>query len=349
MRIAHLAPYAPNRCGLYESARDMARADTFGGNEVIFIDAGVTENGVRNESVVGAIDERAGFRLQTADFNLLETADILILHTGVPDNWIVKNQKPLIWVVHGRPLACFRPELNNKGNAYSLYTDVSGWSRTKKMLYFWPEFEPHWKPVFNGKDLILDYPVIDETRFSHTGEKHKLANHGKYNILVCDSQREDVDLYEMVVGLLIACEKIPGLKIHFYGFDMPLPNCWNILLGKLKEVGGLGDIQGRVTNMELIYRAVDCLISPNKIITRTIGEALSCGIPVISDNNNHNIMSDYTCNMSDPADVFEAVELFVNDHDNKLIDKNVILERSRVFNMQNYSKKINEIYREILG
>jgi glycosyltransferase involved in cell wall biosynthesis len=348
MRIAHIAPWAVNRCGLYEMARDMARADFYGGNEVIFIDAGVTENGVRQEPVIGAIDERAGFRLQTADYKLLETADVIILHTGVPDNWLVKNQIPLIWVVHGRPLACFRPELMKKGSSYSLYWEVSGWQRTKKMLYFWPEFNSHWKPLFNGKDLCLDYPLIDETRFSHEGQKHKLANHGKYNILVCDSQREDIDLYEMVVGLLIACEKIPGLKIHFYGFDMPLPNCWNILLGKLKEFGGLGDIAGRVSNMELIYRSCDCLISPNTIITRTIGEALSCGIPVISNINRFNMMSDYTCNMADPEDICEAIQLFVNDFDNKLIDKNTILNRAKNFNMENYSKKMNKVYEELV-
>jgi hypothetical protein len=326
----------------------MARADIYGGNEVIFVDTGITSNAVREAPLVNAIDERAGFRLQTAEPKLIDTADIIIMHTGAIDNWIVKNQTPLIWVVHGRPLACFRPETQGKGESYSLYADVSSWKRTKKMLYFWQEFTPHWQPIFNGKDLILDYPVIDETRFCNVGDKHKFGNHGKYNILVCDSQREDIDLYEMVVGLLHACEKYPGMKIHFYGFDMPIPNCWNILLGKLKDIGGLGDLSGRVTNMELVYRACDCLISPNRIITRTIGEALNCGIPIISQNNPYNMVSDYTCDMSNPDDVLEAISLFVRDFDNKMIDKQAIIERSKVFNMANYSKRMNEIYKEVI-
>ncbi|MEY2669781.1 MAG: hypothetical protein RLZZ577_97 [Bacteroidota bacterium] len=44
MIICHIAPFAPNRCGLYEASRDMARADIVGNNQIIFIDAGITIN-----------------------------------------------------------------------------------------------------------------------------------------------------------------------------------------------------------------------------------------------------------------------------------------------------------------
>jgi glycosyltransferase involved in cell wall biosynthesis len=155
-------------------------------------------------------------------------------------------------------------------------------------------------------------------------------------------------LYELVSGCVETARHIKGIKFHFYGFDFPIPNCWNIVLGKLKELGALGDLVGRVQGMEKIYKACDCLISPNSIITRTIGEALSCGIPVISNNNRFNMMSDYTCNIVDPEDVAEAIELFINDFDNRLIDKNEILNRAKNFNMENYSKKMNEVYKEIL-
>jgi glycosyltransferase involved in cell wall biosynthesis len=352
MIVAHVAPFAPNRCGLYEAARDMARADISGGNDVLFVDSGITKNGKREAGQIGAVDNRGDFLLKTCDPKLLDSANIIIMHTGVSDSWLVRNQAPLIWAVHGRPLACFRPERMGKGNSYSLYQNVANWQRTKGMLYFWKEFKPHWEPIFQGKDIILPYPVIDEIRFKTTYEKHNLKNPGEINILVCDSEREDIDHYNMVVGLLEAVKKHPGLKVHFFGLDMingDLPNCWNILLGEIKKQGGLGDVSGRIGNMEKVYNAVDCLISPNKIITRTIGEALSCGIPVISENNTLNLMSDYTCDMSDPADILEAVSLFIQDKKNNTINSDNIKERSKVFNLDVYSDYMNGVYNNILN
>jgi glycosyltransferase involved in cell wall biosynthesis len=324
----------------------MARDYIHGGIDVIFIDTGITVNGAREEPQIGAIDDRAGFKLETADPALINDADVIIMHSGAPDIWIVKTQAPLIWVIHGRPLACFRPEINGKGQSYSLYRDVAEWKRTKKMLYFWSEFKPHWDVFISPeKSLCLDFPVIDENRFSADGTKHKLDNPGKYNLLVCDSNREDIDTYELTVGCIEAAKQIPGLKIHFYGIDYPISNAWNILLGKLKEVGGLGDVKPRVTNMELVYRACDCVISPNKIIVRTIAEALCCGIPVISQNGCK--VADWSCDMSDANDVVDAIKLFVQHYD-KGIHKEGVLQRSKNFNMKNYSKKMNEIYKEVI-
>ncbi len=346
MIICHIAPFAPNRCGLYEASRDMARADMVGNNQVIFIDAGITVNGVREEPLIGGIDDRAGFKLVTADPTLINIADVIILHTGVPDNWLVKCQAPIVWVIHGRPLACFRPELQNKTNSYSLYQNIAQWQRSKKMIHFWEEHIPHWDIFIpKEKQVCFDYPVVDENRFNINGQQHTLTNKGKYNILICDSSREDIDLYELVIGCIEAVKVIPDLKFHFYGFDFPIPNCWNIVLGKLKELGGLGDLSGRVGNMELVYRSCDCLISPNRIITRTIAEALSCGIPVISELGCK--VADYTCNMANTKDIVEAIQLFVNDFD-KNKHKDGVIERAKLFNMQNYSQKMNMIYEEVV-
>lgn len=347
MLICHIAPFAPNRCGLYEAARDMARADIYGGNDVIFVDAGITVDGNREPSQVGAVDNRGDFNLQTVDNSLIDKSDIIIMHTGVSDSWLVKNQIPLIWVVHGRPLACFRPERMDKSTSYSLYQNIAQWDRTKYMLYFWKEFKPHWSPIFNNKDLIVDYPVIDENRFNNASEIHYFANKGEYNILICDSEREDIDLYEMVVGILEIARIHKNVKFHFTSVDIPLKNCWNILLGELQKLGCLGDVSGRLGDMEKVYNACDCLMSPNRIITRTIGEALSCGIPVISQNNDFNMVSDYTCDMSNPKDILEAFNLFMSDKKKGLIKKEDIKERSKVFSLKNYSDRMNLIYKSL--
>lgn len=349
MNICHIAPYAPALCGLYEHARDMTRADCESGHGVFFIDAGITINGERQEGKINSVDNRAGFRLETAHPDMINEADIIVMHTGCHDNWIVKNQAPIIWVIHGRPLACFRPELMGKGDSFSLYSDLAKWKRAKKMLYFWPEFTPFWNNVIPEEKLLcLDYPVIDQNRFNSGGDIYRLQNPGKYNFLICDSAREDLDLYELVNGCILAARKYPNqFKFHFIGsLDLPLPNIWNMVLGKLQELGALGDIVGRITNIESVYKACDCLISPNRIIVRTIAEALSCGLPVIAENGCK--VADYTCYMPNPYDIVEAIELFKSEFDNKQIDKNEIIERSKVFNMCNYSNAMNKVYAEII-
>jgi glycosyltransferase involved in cell wall biosynthesis len=348
MNICHISPYAPSGCGLFEHARDMARADIAGGNNVIFVDAGITENGVRKEGVIGAVDDRAGFLLQTAHPDLIQEADVIIQHTGCYDIWTVKCQAPIIWAIHGRPLACFRPELQGKGESFSLYSDLSKWKRAKKMLYFWPEFTPYWQNVIPEEKLLcLDYPVIDQNRFNQNGDVYQFQNPGKYNFLICDSEREDIGIYELVNGCIMAAKKYPNLfKFHFVGsLDLPVKNCWNLVLGKLKELGALGDIVGRITNIESVYKASDCLISPNMIIVRTIAEGLSCGLPVIAEEGCK--VADYTCNMSNPYDVLEAFDMFKTEFDNRKIDKSKIIERSKVFNMCNYSNAMNKVYQEI--
>jgi glycosyltransferase involved in cell wall biosynthesis len=126
---------------------------------------------------------------------------------------------------------------------------------------------------------------------------------------------------------------------------MPLKNCWNILLGRLKTAGILGDVSGRVTNMEMVYRACDGLISPNKIIVRTIAEALSCGIPVIAEEGCK--VADFGCKMNDAYDVAEAIKMWANSID-KGMHKNLVLNRAEKFSMKNYYTKMNEIYSEVV-
>ena len=218
MKICHIAPFSPNRCGLYEAARDMARADINSGNEVIFIDAGITENGKRQPSKINAVDNRSGFCLQTGSIRLINLADIIVLHTGVVSDWLVQTQAPIIWIIHGRPLACFRPELQKQGNFYTLYKDLSMWPRTKKFVHFWEEFNDHWKiQIPDNKLHTIPYPVVDEIQFNPEGTKIDLESSGKYNFLICDSERIDIDLYELMIGCIKATEKISGLKFHFFG------------------------------------------------------------------------------------------------------------------------------------
>jgi glycosyltransferase involved in cell wall biosynthesis len=336
---------------LNEASRDMAKADILSGHVVYFFDAGITKaDGTREQCKVGAIDERAGFKLITAHPDLISECDCIVMHTGIEDSWLVKNQAPIIWIVHGKPLDCFRPEQDGKRSSYSLYSNLAKWNRCKKMIHFWPEYIPFWSPAFpDKKHVCFDYPAIDEQRFTNEGKIHTLENSGKYNILICDSVRADIDLFEMVIGCIEVAKKYPNeFKFHFYGFEHDKLACWQILLNELKRVGGLGDVKPRYTNMEHVYRAVDCVFSPNRINNRVVAEALNCGKPVIQEMGG-NGLGDYFCNIPNTSDVVEAFSMFKNDFDNKLIDKDKIIEKSKVFNLKYFSEKMNKIYDEVVG
>jgi hypothetical protein len=347
MYIGHFAPFAPARCGLYEAARDMAKADILAGHGVLFFDTGIINDNKQDQPQVGKQDNRAGFSINVSSLNEINNLDVIIAHTGINDNWIVKTEAPIVWVVHGRPLACFRPELMGKNNSFSLYENISKWPRVKKMLYFWPEFTPYWKNVFPDNKLhSLEYPCVDNARFCPDGNKYEFKSKGKYNILLCDSMREDIDNFELVNGLIEAVRQLPGIKIHFFGsLDLPLPNCWNIVLNKLKDLGGLGDIVGRITNIEDVYRSADLVASPNRIITRTIGESILCGTPVLCQQGNK--VGTYQCDVAYAKEVVEAVRLFITHKDQNINFVEEMTKLHKLFSFENYSKEMDVIYNDL--
>lgn len=348
MYIGHFAPFAPSRCGLYEAARDMCMADALSGHSALFFDTGVIENNQQASPQIGAIDERGNFKLQVSNLNELNNLDLVIAHTGINDNWLARIDAPVIWVLHGRPLACFRPEIQGKNQSYSLYNTVGHWKRIKKLLYFWDEFTPYWDNCLpRNKMVCLPAPPIDNYRFNAGGEKYKLKNPGKYNILICDSMREDFCNYEIVNNLIEVCKIHNGIKVHFFGsIDFPAANCWNILLNKLKDLDSLGDIEGRVTFIEQIYRSVDLVISPNKIITRTIGESIMSGTPTMTQQGNK--VGTYQCDISNTKDFIEGFEIFKNDKDSNVDYTEVFQPVKETLSLEAYIKNITPIYKEVL-
>ena len=347
MKICHITMFAPSRCGLYEASRDMFLADKIFGHNVHMVDVGTIKDGKQlTEPKSGQTDTRNNLGIITSDPMEINTSDIVFMHTGCSDSWLVKTQAPIIWVVHGRPLACFRPESNGKSHSYSLYENVAKWQRVKKMLYFWEEFYKDWSLIFQNKDLVLDYPVIDTSRFCKSKTDYNFIENGKYNFVIADSNREDICNYEMVVSLINALKsndlKDLDIKIHFFGLDFPLENCWNILLGKLKEIGKLGDIHGRIMEIEKVYSKAHCLISPNSIIVRTIAEAICCNTFVIANNCK---VADINININNTFEVIEAIKTIVYN-----VNQNIKPNKSRIkkFSISEYNKVINNVYKELI-
>jgi hypothetical protein len=338
MRLAHVTTFAPNGSGLYEASRNMMKADYLSGHEVFCVDTGIKADLTKVEPKVGAIDDRGGFKLTVQHQDILSQADIIVMHTYCPEIWYAKNQVPLIWIVHGRPAAAWRQDVEHPETlAYQAYGNISFWPRVKKCVHFWPEYKIYWDIVMqSGKQHILDFPAIDEERFSPIGDKWDIKSEyvGEINGLICDPRREDIDRFDLFVGAWHSCKMIPGLKWHFFGLDTPFNVAEERMLWQIEQIGGLGTRIGRVSEMERVYRAFDFLYTPHKIITQTVGEAVACGLHVIAQNGNK--VAAQTIDVTEPEQLVQAIK---NRYD---------FENKKIPSLREFGEKMNEVYISIL-
>jgi len=348
MRIVHFAPFAPNACGLYEAARDMVIADFLAGHEVHLVDTGITYGDAYTPGSPGKEDIRGGSFITTSDPAIVNLADIIIAHSGVSDNWLSPCQAPIIWVLHGRPAACFRPEQFKRGHSYTLMANLAQWPRVKKMLSFWPSHTIYWEPIIPKEKLVcLSAPPIDNKRFSPEGPIYDYGEFkGKWNVLLCDSWREDIDIYEVVHGAIEAGKSIEGIKFHFCSVELPL-GPWELIFKRMRDLGILGEVSGRMINMEERYRASDIILTPHRIAVRTIGEAITIGKPVVAGRGCG--FTPYTANSDEPHDVVHAICNLIEDLDrNKQSVINNVFETAKSFSLERYSKQMNRVYSQII-
>ena len=354
MKIFHTAIYGPAQNGIHECARDMIKADVLAGHQVYYIDNGKIKNGVRECVPIGTVDDRGGFKLTTSNPRDIDAADLLICHTMPPNEWLARNLVPIIFIVHGRPVDSFRIEEQSTEGivSYTHMADLSYWPRIKKMVYFWPEFKPFWDPIFaEGKSEVLNYPVMDNGRFNPNGKVYPIKdeNKGEFNILICDSwNRKDVDMFEIINGVIQAGKEMKNFKLHFYGVengsDGFIKPCWELLIKEMRKLGIMGEIYGRALNMEEIYRAMDCVLTPHRIITRVIGESLLSGVPVIASIGCK--VAQFTCDPHNPYDVARAIKEYINS--DQMQNKKNALAQAEHLSLKNYSREMNKIYNKIL-
>lgn len=348
MKIAHVAPYGPNKSGLYEAARDMVKADVMAGHEVYFVDKGYTRENGQEYAPKDSIDNRSGLTIKLTEPSILNNVDIIIDHAGIPNEWLTNKNIPIICITHGRPHASFNMEFFKQKKTYTCEAGIAKNEQVKKIVYFWPEFKPYWDVIYpEDKTCILEYPTVDEYRFCSEGEKHIIGDSqkGEFNILICDSWREDVDMFEVINGVLEAAKTIKNFKVHFYNMATPIRPCWDLLVKKMYERNCLGELCARMSNMEKVYRSMDAVLTPHKIITRVIGEAISTNIPVIAANGCK--VAQYTFDQHDALDIARAIKEFVNSDQKQ--NKLNVLEQAKFLKLENYSTKMNKIYDEILN
>ena len=278
MRLAHIAIATPNRCGLYETARELVAAERSLGVDARIVDPRPIP------SLYPESGEDRGVPL--ADMGWAVSADVVVSHSGHDETPVAESDQPIIHVAHGRPLSTFLGERAGNAPAYSYQVVRSQSDRYRACVTFWPEYEPYLRELWIGKPVHVLHPTADlehwcpgETTYDFAGKA------GGYNVVMADPWcRADVSPFHTIHAFALFRRIHPEAKLHIYAAETNQRG-YAALFRVLGD--SLGVVQGWASDLRRVYRAADMLITPHRIYTRSIREAMACGIQVVSGRDAH--------------------------------------------------------------
>lgn len=98
--------------------------------------------------------------------------------------------------------------------------------------------------------------------------------------------------------------------------------------------------------MDTVFRSADLVVSPHRITTRVIAEALSCGTPVMAARGCE--FATFTCDSADPADVALNLEKAIGEFEEDSIKEKVITAASK-FSLTRYNEAMSAVYKNALN
>jgi len=323
LKVAHCVAVTPFRCGMYMTVHEVVKAEIEQGIDARIVDVGNEQesNGVsqcqkemtqflgpqmgkatpmvvegamaylkaikyfKTETVADGTDER-GVTVESIEWAKNE-ADILVGHSGFPDT-LQNLDKPYIMCMHGRPRSSFKLEWYKEYPIYSGYVGLNEQKRIRKFVTFWKEHIPQHELIIDPEKLKYIPPCVDLDVYNPEGDVAKLDGVGEFNILIADIWRHDIDPYDLVHICNIFCKRHPEAKFHMFGCR-PTNQLgpWGVLLGRIKMLHGtLGTHVAMISKMPDVYRSVDMMVTPHRIATRTVREALASGLPLVAADGN---------------------------------------------------------------
>jgi len=348
MKIAHFVKVTPGAAGLYESAREICKGQReFTTADARLIDvAGLL--GLSNDGQPLENTEERGVPI--ADLTWAITADLHILHTGIPT--LIEGKAPLLMWMHGIPEYAYYSQLMlerhtskayMKGKSEQQLTPFWGsWTLCAKhflnkeyvegCITCWPRHVPYWENYF--EEVIQINHFCDLERFTPEGEIWELQNKATedgLNILWADLWRYTAfkDPFQVIHGCAKFCRET-GSKFHMFAIPnernddlnklVPVVqqdgHPWNLIYHGLKDI--IGDMFAYHPEIEKVYRAADLVITPSYDNTRLVLEAQACGTPVLAS---HGPDCQYHCRMEDPENVYNTL---------KIIQKHIMLNRDGI-------------------
>lgn len=295
MKIAHFAVFSPNLSGMYATVRDLILAERMQGIDAQFVDYTVDSAGAIY-SKVGLIDRDI---VTVAPDWAYKEADILIRHSLITEP-IIRVGKPVIMAMHGRPEYSYMLEHYGQSPVMTIMTNHEKDDKYAAYMTFWEEHLLFWNLVMPGRELTYIPSSVDLKCFNPKGVKLSTPNWtGTPNIVIADMWREDITPFSIIEAVEKFRQKYCStVKLHLFGLP-PKTKGFTAQLGqRLQNSGLLGEANMIVPFIDSVYRAADILVTPHKIATRVIREALASGCPVIAGTGCK--YTPYTADSRDP-------------------------------------------------
>ena len=274
MKICHIAIVTPGKAGLYETTRELVAAE-----RRMHVDARIYDPKPTAFYPVGQKEDRGAL---LADRSFVDEADLIVDHSGC-DGTTDGLKTPHILVAHGRPRYSFLSEVNGRAPVYSYHYRLEREEKYRAVVTFWPEHVAYLRATFQKTPVLAIPPSVDLTAWSHSGPMGYSfgGKAGAFNLVCTDAWREDVDLFDTLHAAILAAREVNGIRVHIYGKQTSSDRGWSSLWRVMRDAGILGEVHGWVKGLDNVYRVADMLITPQRIYTRSIREAMACGCPVV--------------------------------------------------------------------
>lgn len=288
--------------GLYETVRDLVEAERRLGLDARIVDIRDAEMGMLPSRArpKGEPCSRCGFvkieyttpgqvapdwvesrGVAKVPVGWLDECDVIVSHTGMPPGFKLGGDKPRIHVAHGRPRSSFLLGQRDGNQVWKAYAEYARDPRFKALVTLWPGFARYWRMVFPRVEEMP--PFVDLERWQPGASGHGFGGQGGApNVVICDIWRHDRDPFHSLFGFAAFAERCPGARLHLYGLNDRDVLALEPVLDGLKARGVLGEVCGHCDNLLSIYGSADILLTPHRIATRTVREALACGLSVVA-------------------------------------------------------------------
>lgn len=298
MKVAHFVTIAPNRCGLYGTARDLLKAEQGVGIDAGFVDCSISNNEAVVNGFIEGYPKIKDDEIIPKSVGWARRADVYIRHSLIPVE-LQNSGKPLVMAVHGRPESSFRLEASGQIPVISMLYKRARDKRYAAFLCFWKEYIFQLSTIIPRDKLFYIPAPVDLEHFSPGKPKYDLGeNAGSPNLLICDIWREDVIPFNVIFAALLFQQKYcKTAKIHVVALNQKDLEIMSGFFRGIKELGALGILSKMNTRIRDFYMSADIVITPHTIATRTVREPLACGIPVVAGTGNR--FTPYTANPND--------------------------------------------------